>query len=249
MNLDGLDLFLFRHNKHQRQIMQIQPHKIHFYELTVCIDGKLDYRVDNNPVSLGAGDVIFIADGQLRSRNGDNGYADYVSFNFQCATPPPLNTYFAKALDKEMRFALMCCDESYAEQGLNPNITLALQILLNKLHYLQTRPDYTDLTRAILRVLKQNLYGSVTLGEISRATFFSAAYCREVFKKDTGKSIINYFNTMKIEEAKALIIQSELSLGKIAEKLGYDDYNYFSRLFKKECGYSPMQYLHNLAAK
>ncbi len=243
MNYGNFDLFLFRHNKHQNKILQIQPHKMMFCELTICLSGKLEYRVDNNPVTLGDGDIIFITEGQQRSRNGNSDYADYVSFNFRCTTPIEVGTYFPKAADKEIRLLSMCCDESFAERGLNDNLTLMLQAILNKLHYLQIRPNYCDLTMAIIRVLRQKIYEKITLEQVSRTTFFSAAYCRRVFKKDTGKSIVKYFNELKIEEAKALMIQGGMTLVEISEKLGFDDYNYFSRLFKKECGYSPMQYL------
>lgn len=243
MNYENFDLFLFRHNKHQNKILQIQPHKMMFCELTICLSGKLEYRVDNNPVTLGDGDIIFIAEGQQRSRNGNSNYADYVSFNFRCTAPIEAGTYFPKAVDKEIRLLSMCCDESFAERGLNDNLTLMLQAILNKLHYLQIRPNYCDLTMAIIRVLQQKVYEKITLEQVSRNTFFSAAYCRRVFKKDTGKSIVKYFNELKIEEAKALMIQGGMTLVEISEKLGFDDYNYFSRLFKKECGYSPMQYL------
>ena len=249
MNYENFDLFLFRHNKHHNKILQIQPHKMIYCELTVCLAGKLEYRVDNNPVTLCDGDIIFITEGQMRSRNGSNDYADYVSFNFRCSSPIETGTYFAKALDKEIRLLLMCCDESFAERGLNPNVTLALQGILNKLHYNETRKSYSDLTMAIIRVLKQKIYGKITLDEVSKSTFFSAAYCQRVFGRDTGKSIIGYFNELKIEEAKALMIQGEMSLVEIAEKLGYDDYNYFSRLFKKQCGYAPMQYISSLTTK
>lgn len=243
MNYENFDLFLFRHNKHQNKILQIQPHKMMFCELTICLSGKLEYRVDNNPVTLGDGDIIFIAEGQQRSRNGNSNYADYVSFNFRCTAPIEAGTYFPKAVDKEIRLLSMCCDESFAERGLNDNLTLMLQAILNKLHYLQIRPNYCDLTMAIIRVLQQKVYEKITLEQVSRNTFFSAAYCRRVFKKDTGKSIVKYFNELKIKEAKALMIQGGMTLVEISEKLGFDDYNYFSRLFKKECGYSPMQYL------
>lgn len=69
-------------------------------------------------------------------------------------------------------------------------------------------------------------------------------YCDTVFKKETGFSIIEYFNKLKIEEAKKLIVERADSLTEIALKLGFEDYNYFSRLFKKHTGYSPKQYQH-----
>lgn len=243
------DLFFYRHNKHQQRVQSMQPNKIHFCELTICLDGKLDYFVDNVSVPLRAGDIVFIADGQMRSRMGYDEYADYVSFNFRTDEPICLSAHQKKVVDKEIRLLLMCCDEIFAERGLSDNLTLALLAIINKLRYLATRPSYAPLTQSIMRILQQKVYEKITLDELSKLTYFSAAYCENVFRKDTGVSIIKYFNHLKTEEAKALMIEGGLSLSKIADKLGYDDYNYFSRLFKKECGYSPKEYLSNLSAK
>lgn len=246
MNYDNLDLFFYRHNKREARVIPLQPHQINFCELTLCLDGELNYSVSDIPAPLQAGDAVFIKSGQKRSRSAGKNYADYVSFNFHCESDLPLPALMKKAVDKEIRLQLMCCDESFSLRALNPNITLSLLAVLNKLILQQTSPDYSPLTRSVLSILQRELYGKITLREISRQTYFSSAYCQSVFKADTGKSIIQYFNRLKTEEAKALMIQGESSLSKISEKLGYDDYNYFSRLFKKECGYSPKEYLTNL---
>ena len=62
------------------------------------------------------------------------------------------------------------------------------------------------------------------------------------FKKEMGKSIINYLIDVRISEARNLISGSALPLSAISEKVGFEDYNYFSRIFKKRVGYTPRQY-------
>lgn len=245
MKYQGFDLFFYRHNKHQRQVHPLSPRPLPFNELTLCLDGELNYSVDGNPTPLSAGDAIFIRKGQIRSRTDLHNYADYVSFNFRCDTPLTLKTKLEKVIDREIRLALMYCDECKAT-GLNENLDLVAQTVLNKLAYEQQRPTYCKLTQKILQLLASNLYGRISLEQVSKQTFFSEAYCQSVFKKDMRKTIMSYFNTLKIEEAKALMIQGELKLPQIAEMLGFDDYNYFSRLFKKQCGYSPKEYITNL---
>lgn len=56
-----------------------------------------------------------------------------------------------------------------------------------------------------------------------------------------GKSIIDYVIDEKMKEAKKLIIEG-MNFTKIAETLGFDDYNYFSRTFKRRVSYTPSQY-------
>ena len=49
-----------------------------------------------------------------------------------------------------------------------------------------------------------------------------------------------------MKEAKRLLAEGVYSLKKIALTIGYEDYNYFTRTFKKQCGYTPSQYKSKL---
>ena len=67
----------------------------------------------------------------------------------------------------------------------------------------------------------------------------SAAYFSTVFKKETGKTFINYLTDYRMEEAVELLLTQNEKTYVIAEKVGYTDPNYFSYVFKKQFGMSP----------
>lgn len=70
----------------------------------------------------------------------------------------------------------------------------------------------------------------------------SAAYFSTVFKKETGKTFINYLTDYRMEEAVDLLLNQNEKTYIIAEKVGYSDPNYFSYAFKKQFGMSPSKY-------
>lgn len=70
----------------------------------------------------------------------------------------------------------------------------------------------------------------------------SPFYFSKLFKKHVGETFIDYLTRLRIEEAKELIIRELLSLKEICYEVGYNDPNYFSRVFKKVTGMSPTDY-------
>ena len=80
------------------------------------------------------------------------------------------------------------------------------------------------------------------MSEICNAVCYSVAHLSRVFKKETGKSVMEYLAELKTEKAKALLTENELSLTEIAARLGYEDYNYFTHAFKNRVGVSPLNY-------
>ena len=58
-------------------------------------------------------------------------------------------------------------------------------------------------------------------------------------------SIIEYVLKERIAMAKSLLMEGSLPLTKISEMVGFSDYNYFSRTFKKQTGYTPLAYKKN----
>jgi two-component system response regulator YesN len=57
-----------------------------------------------------------------------------------------------------------------------------------------------------------------------------------------GCSIIDYTLSLRINRAKNMLAAGTHTLSQIAERVGFEDYNYFSRVFKKRTGYTPSGY-------
>lgn len=70
----------------------------------------------------------------------------------------------------------------------------------------------------------------------------SAAYFSTIFKKETGKTFLNYLTECRMNEAARLLLEEDEKQYIIAEKVGYSDAGYFSYVFKKWYGVSPMKY-------
>ena len=67
---------------------------------------------------------------------------------------------------------------------------------------------------------------------------FQAHFCR-FFKAATGKTALEYINEYRVDRAQVLLEKTSMSLSEIAESVGFDDLNYFCRLYKRIKGTSP----------
>jgi AraC-like DNA-binding protein len=98
----------------------------------------------------------------------------------------------------------------------------------------------------IISFMEDRLYGKFTLEELSKEMAFGKTYISKQFIKVCGHSIIDYFNMMKINEAKRLIRDGRYNFFEISEKLMFSNSHYFSTLFKKHTGMTPTQYKHSI---
>ncbi len=61
-------------------------------------------------------------------------------------------------------------------------------------------------------------------------------------ERNLGTGIMQYLSGLRMEEARRLLIQTDLPISKIAEAVGFTNYNYFCRIFKKENGLPAKSY-------
>ncbi|MHC1770559.1 MAG: response regulator [Flexilinea sp.] len=96
--------------------------------------------------------------------------------------------------------------------------------------------------RIIRQYLQDNFNKPVTLEEAAQKVFLTPIYVSTIFKKETGTSFTNYLIDIRMNEAKRLLRETSLNVSEIANKVGYHDIKYFSKLFIKIVGIKPVEY-------
>jgi two-component system response regulator YesN len=90
--------------------------------------------------------------------------------------------------------------------------------------------------------IQTHLKEELTLPEIASMVNMSESHFSHIFKKETGISLGEYINQVRIEQAKYLLKTSDLKINEIADEVGICNPNYFSTQFKRRTGMSPLEY-------
>ena len=96
----------------------------------------------------------------------------------------------------------------------------------------------------VLEYIESNYESKITLPQIAELAEMSKGYFCTKFKQMTGKNFTDYLNQLRIEKAVMLLNQKESSVTDIALAVGFEDVNYFCRIFKKYMKQSPSSYQH-----
>lgn len=83
---------------------------------------------------------------------------------------------------------------------------------------------------------------SLSVETVCRELHVSSSYFSKIFKQETGSTFLNYLINRRMEEAKRLLNMTDYKSHVIGEMVGYPEPNYFSYVFKKNCGFSPAKY-------
>lgn len=94
----------------------------------------------------------------------------------------------------------------------------------------------------IMEYINDNYKKDISIENVADYVGLSYSYVRKVFKAETGRNILDYINMLRVNEAKRLLIETEISVVDIALSLGYNNDQSFSRFFKKYEGIAPGEF-------
>lgn len=94
----------------------------------------------------------------------------------------------------------------------------------------------------IIRYLQAHLDEDISLSVLAEEFHLSGQYISQLFKNEIGVNFLAYLTNLRMEKAKKLLLSTSLSIGEVAEQLGYGDYRVFTKVFKKWEGITPSQY-------
>lgn len=102
--------------------------------------------------------------------------------------------------------------------------------------------EENPLITKVCNYLDQHLQEDISLEQMANIINVSPFYLSKLFKEEKGITFINFISDKRLEKARDLLEHSDLSIKEITSEIGYNDQNYFSRIFKNKYGLSPKEY-------
>ena len=106
---------------------------------------------------------------------------------------------------------------------------------------IQLRSNCNQVIEAIYYI-EEHYKENPSLKEIAAHVFLSPTYFSKLFKKQVGSTYSIYLNRIKLQHVQQLLIQTPLSIGAIADEVGFVNSNYLCDVFKKYIGISPSKF-------
>jgi two-component system response regulator YesN len=122
-------------------------------------------------------------------------------------------------------------------------VDVQLQPLLMRQHSATTP---RQLVRALVALVHTAYADDISIQAFAAEHNVSLAYFSRLFKIEVGVTFSDYLTRVRIEKAKELLARQDLRLSDISALVGYDDPKYFSQIFRKAAGESPLAYQRNL---
>lgn len=170
-----------------------------------------------------------------------SGYADYEytreairSNAFDYLLKPVKEHELVQVLEKacaelERRSTVSSLDEAQMRRNISDN-------------GLEEGAEGKQVVASIVKLIEVNYSKPWSLHEIAKQEHMNPDYLSRLFKKITGKNFVEFLTDCRIEQAKLLLKKTNLKNYEVAVSVGYDDYRYFSQVFKKKLGMTIGEY-------
>ena len=149
-----------------------------------------------------------------------------------------------------------CMSDSYDEYlakdvcyklPIRANIYLAMTALLR--YYCSTKNDSERIIyhnvlrlRPVINYISEHYAEKIYIEKLSEIIMVSPDYFTKMFKDSIGKTPVDYINGIRINRSMQMLIETDMPVAAIAEKMGFCNSNYFNKIFKQYMGVSPLAY-------
>ncbi len=230
---------------HRDNVIYLPETKLTYTDLTFCLEGTMEYYYEGEPVTLHAGDAILYPPGSTRMRQRNDAPAYYASFNihFPASFDPPIRGYLPKCVRSNTIRMLEAFKKDFDSVSSHKQEKCAAIFYYLYHQLLETVLDTENPhVKTVKQYILSHLSEPLLLDDIAASVHLVPHYLCALFKKHTGITVVDFILDQRIDLAKRLIITQNNALYEIAETCGFNDYNYFSRAFKKITGTTPVQY-------
>lgn len=106
-----------------------------------------------------------------------------------------------------------------------------------------------DVVYEVKKYIDINFSQKLSLSELAKMFSVSEGHLSRKFKKKTGRTVSQYIMTARLTSARRLLESSSMSIRDIAENVGFSSLNHFDKMFKKDHGFTPSEYMKEHIAR
>lgn len=227
------------------QCMKLSKRIVPYYDFTFVTEGSMTYIVDGHTYLLNKNDAVFIRPGSTRIREQSNTPVSYVSFNFELFSDValPFPTFMQDCITPTIRkqIALYPTAHLSSLSHSGEKCLVMLNYILYELLNDNMSGSENEHIAQILAYVDEHIHEKLSLKDISLQLNLTREYTSYLFKKEMHKTLTEYIHERKLLIARELILSNEMTLTDLAVHLGFEDYNYFYRLFKKYFEITPTE--------
>lgn len=237
------------------------PHNFYFrgeahqpYELVYVQQGTLHNLVQGKDIVLPAGHFLIIDSNHWHTQYSESAVS-FLTLSFWAEDPSlshiaghsfPLTP---KTADVFQQLLTLNRQSPYAHDCAEGLLKILLARLLEK-NDPQTRPSpihwENQIVDQAVRIISEHATQKLTLEDLAARVHVSVPYLYKLFQIHLGTSPGKYIAKIRTEECKVLLRDNRLSIGEIAEEMGFSSPQHFSRMFKNTCGITPSEYKSSL---
>lgn len=240
-----------------------EPHSHNFLELVFVIDGRGTVDIGNVEYEICRGDILVYNAGLThfeKSSVDDPLEVRFVAYDKLEITDLPPNWLLPPAYGFLFRSGDMYDvfrgyfetlirefegrERFYVEIAQNVSRTLLMYLfrLINQTENAAGLLSSSRTMETALRYIDENYMREISLEELAQVCRTNKYYLSHMFSRNQGVSVGRYILCRRIDEAKKLLEQDDMLVSDVAGAVGFDDANYFSRVFKKETGQTPREF-------
>ncbi len=146
------------------------------------------------------------------------------------------------ALDKGEYLSLYSSLPAFDHNQLNAYIEILKLCIKNILTENMLKPNSTLFSTKIISHIKETSAEDVKIHDLCVFFGITEKTLYKIVREATGMTVGEYVNFLRIENAKKLLFSTDYQISEIATKVGFNDYNYFIKIFKKHEGLTPLQF-------
>lgn len=251
------------------------PHFHKAAELIMVTDGKAEMMVDTMHIKCKKGDIVFIPPYSFHNVNGIGKITKITGllYEFDLINVNVPDIRFDEILNKERISDFVFDDKSSVYEMLSNAFTEATEAycadkytskmdILSPLYRITStlleryslssdadKNAMYDRVKPVIEYINENYTNKIYISDLGNLLHVCDDHLIRLFKSVTNKSPVQYITDKRVEKAMKMLIDTDLSVYEIADRVGFSNANYMSNTFKSSIGMTPYEYRNKLKGK